>query len=91
MKPSKADAVKKAFKEMKKWNEEKKSYITNANGNQLMPSAANIFVIECEYLSLDKDESVPQKNQRIISLLVSSKLYLHSSMCYPHIICECNT
>ena len=55
---------------MKKWNEEKISYIRNANSNQLMPSAENIFIIECEYMSLDKDESVPQKNQRVISLLV---------------------
>ena len=71
MTASKAEAVRKEFKKMKKWNKEKISYIRNANASQLMPSPDNIFVIECEYMSLDKDESVPQKNQRVISLLVS--------------------
>ena len=67
---AKAETIRKQFKEMNKWNQEKKSYILNANQNKLIPSADNIFVVECEYMSLDRDESVPQKNQRVISLLV---------------------
>ena len=64
-----AEKVKNKILDSNMWQEEIKRKILDINGNKLIPSSDNIFLIECQSLSLDR-EAEKVHHTRCITLMV---------------------